>query len=211
MLLKWQDSKQSVNASGRITRQKYLKSTGRMCRGGKMSEILQESLFMNEQDIKRQPFYRGGSRANLIALQESVWRLLTSVICGPSTGVSLAKLSPCGLWLKMYGDCFQAKMDGSFEEYSEICPTWGLMLDGVLIQPPMLAPCIDESEFSLLPTIVAREGKGSAKNRYVGSPYFRGAKMSEGLRTGFNDATCLNPSFAELVMGFPFGWTDLHL
>lgn len=151
----------------------------------------------------------GGSLASLTALQESVKRLLTSVISGQSIGESLAKLSHDGSWLRMYQDCFQAKMDGSFEEYSEICPSWGLMLGGVLIQPRGLEPYIDESEFSLLPTIVANEGKGACKNRYAGSPHFRGAKMAEGLRSGPNDALYTHPNFAELVMGLPTGWTDL--
>jgi hypothetical protein len=61
----------------------------------------------------------------------------------------------------------------------------------------------------LLPTMGANEFKGANRNRYVGSKHFRGAKMSEGLRTTSTDPIYLNPSFAEIVMGFPPGWTDL--
>lgn len=43
-----------------------------------------------------------------------------------------------------------------------------------------------------------------------GSAHFRGAKMSEGLRTCETDPTYLHPSFAEAVMGFPIGWTELE-
>ena len=60
-----------------------------------------------------------------------------------------------------------------------------------------------------LPTIGANEGKGASKNRYLGSPDFRGAKMCEGLRTCETDPIYLNPSFAELTMMWPLGWTDL--
>lgn len=60
-----------------------------------------------------------------------------------------------------------------------------------------------------LPTIGANEGKGSGKKRFIGSPDFRGAKMSEGLRTCETDPIYLNPLFAELVMMWPLGWTDL--
>ena len=61
----------------------------------------------------------------------------------------------------------------------------------------------------ILPTIVANEGKGSSKRRYIGSPDFRGGKMSEALRTCEQDPIYLNPLFAELVMMWPLGWTDL--
>lgn len=61
-----------------------------------------------------------------------------------------------------------------------------------------------------LPTITANEGKGSGKDRFIGSPNFRASKMSEGLRTSKTDPIYLNPSFAEVVMGFPIGWTALN-
>jgi hypothetical protein len=59
-----------------------------------------------------------------------------------------------------------------------------------------------------LPTLGANEYKGAAKSRFLGSPDFHGAKMSEGLRICEDDPIYLNPSFAELVMMRPMGWTD---
>jgi hypothetical protein len=53
------------------------------------------------------------------------------------------------------------------------------------------------------------EYRGSSKAKFRGSKSFRGAKMSEGLRTCKDDPIYLNPSFAEVVMGFPIGWTEL--
>jgi DNA (cytosine-5)-methyltransferase 1 len=47
------------------------------------------------------------------------------------------------------------------------------------------------------------------EKRYLGSPEYRGAKMSEGLRTCETDPIYLNPLFAELTMMWPLGWTDL--
>lgn len=61
-----------------------------------------------------------------------------------------------------------------------------------------------------LPTIVKSEHKGTSKSRYIGSPDFRGAMMSEGLRTCEQDPIYLSPSFGELVMMWPVGWTDLQ-
>jgi hypothetical protein len=60
-----------------------------------------------------------------------------------------------------------------------------------------------------LPTPGASEGKGSSKNRYRGSLGYRGAKTSEALRTCEEDPIYLNPLFAELIMMWPLGWTDL--
>ena len=62
---------------------------------------------------------------------------------------------------------------------------------------------------ALLPTIGKNEYKDTAQSRYKGSKDFHGAKMSEGLRTCKKDPIYLNPSFAEVVMGFPRGWTEL--
>ncbi len=62
----------------------------------------------------------------------------------------------------------------------------------------------------VLPTIGKNEYKGSSRKRYRGSKHFRGAKMSEGLRTCETDEIYLNPSFAEVVMGYPPGWTELE-
>jgi DNA (cytosine-5)-methyltransferase 1 len=61
-----------------------------------------------------------------------------------------------------------------------------------------------------LPTLGKNETKGSSRKRYLGSPHFRGAKMSEGLRTCEDDPIYLHPSFAEAVMGFPIGWGVLE-
>jgi hypothetical protein len=60
-----------------------------------------------------------------------------------------------------------------------------------------------------LPMLGANEGKGASKTRFSGSPDFRGAKMCEGLRICKEDPIYLNPSFAELTMMWPLGWTDL--
>ena len=61
-----------------------------------------------------------------------------------------------------------------------------------------------------LPTIGYNEYKGSGSKRFLGSKDFRGAKMSEGLRTCKTDPIYLNPLFAELVMMWPTEWTDLR-
>lgn len=171
--------------------------------------ISQLTIFGEELELTDQLSFQGGSLASLTALRESVKRLVTSVTYGRKCGELLARLSPNGLWLKTYQGCYQAKMDGSFEEFSETLPRWGLMLDGQLIQPHGLEPSIDESGWRLLPTIVASEYRGAGKNRYIGSKAFRGAKMAEGLRTGCDDPIYTNPNYAEIAMGYPECWSEI--
>lgn len=60
-----------------------------------------------------------------------------------------------------------------------------------------------------LPTMGASEYKGASHKRFKGSQSFRGAKMSEGLRTSLQDPKYLNPCFAELIMGLPKDYTAL--
>jgi hypothetical protein len=82
-----------------------------------------------------------------------------------------------------------------------------MIANGIAYQAQPLAHPISEIGYGLLPTIGANEGKGSSSVRFRGSPHFRGAKMSEGLRTCQSDPIYTHPNFAEAVMGFPKDWT----
>ncbi len=112
-----------------------------------------------------------------------------------------------GKWITRQRDLFS---DLQWEEFSETWPRAGMMRNGIVYQQEPLDQSIKETGFLSLPTIVKNESKGSARNRYIGSIHFRGAKMSEGLRICESDPIYLNPCFAEAVMGFPIGWTDLQ-
>lgn len=181
-----------------------------------MYEHSQLNLFESEQDLKPSIVYRGASLASRTALQESVKRLVMNAISGRKCGASLAKLSRDGLWLKMSGDYCQAKMDGSFEEYSEILPTWGLMLDGVLIEPPISERFIPESGLRLLPTPVAMDGTGgSGKLENFNRKIANGQRGQMGilrtyLKVILQQDGDLNPNFSERVLGYEIGWTDLN-
>jgi len=114
-------------------------------------------------------------------------------------------------------ECFPAKMPAAFTYESES----GLSLPTPRSCSAMAARITENTAKAkfpnletvlarlMLPTIGANEGKGSSKERFLGSPAFRGAKMSEGLRTCAADPIYLNPSFAELTMMWPLEWTDL--
>lgn len=97
------------------------------------------------------------------------------------------------------------------EESLEIWPRWGMTVNGESFHAETSAEFTYASGSGLsLPTTGANEGKGSQKRRYIGSPEYRGAKMSEGLRTCEEDPIYLNPSFGELAMMWPMGWSDLR-
>lgn len=116
------------------------------------------------------------------------------------------------------GECFHAQMPAEFIYESES----GLRLPTPRACTAMSARITENTANAkfpnletvlarlILPTIVKNEFKGTSKKRFIGSPDFRGAKMSEGLRTCESDPIYLNPSFGELVMMWPLGWTDLQ-
>ena len=104
----------------------------------------------------------------------------------------------------------QCSLLGGLEEFLETWPKWGLMRNGECWEAKMLGPFIEETEFGLsLPTIVKSDSNATSKNRFLNSPHFRGAKMSEGLRICATDPTSVHPSFGEKTMGWPTMWTGL--
>lgn len=104
---------------------------------------------------------------------------------------------------RTYQRCF---IEG-WTRYSGAWPRSGMMQSGIAYPLPTLAPLTKGTGFGLLPTLGANESRGSSRKRFRGSPHFRGAKMSEGLRTCLSDPLYTHPNFAEAAMGFPKDWT----
>lgn len=186
--------------------------------------MLQPSLFENESGGRKLPSYQEVSLANRTALQESVKHLLTSVIFGQSSGESLAKLLPNGYWVKTYQGYLQASLDGSLEEFSEICPSWGILQHGVLTEQMRLEPFILENGLSLYPTPTANLGHspysiGTARKVEKGIKTRKsGAKIGSSLKWEprlipeyqHNGDHWINPDWCEQLQGFPQGWTKLE-
>lgn len=110
--------------------------------------------------------------------------------------------------------CWRTWQHCLIEGYAQFLGPWprsGMMRNGIAYQAPPLVPLTGEIASGLVPTIGANEGKGSSSKRYVSSPDFRGAKMSEGLRTCLNDPIYTHPNFAEAAMGFPKDWTLVEM
>lgn len=95
-----------------------------------------------------------------------------------------------------------------YPEFCGILPKWGMMQNGACYQANPAELGIRENAFGFsLPTLGANEYKGSSKVRFRGSPQYRGAKMSEGLRISETDPIYTDPNFAEAAMGWPITWT----
>lgn len=131
---------------------------------------------------------------------------------------ALACLAPNGSWVKMYQDCYQVKMDGSLEEFCKTWPKWGTAQDGAAIPLPGLAPFIDESGFSLLPTPLATDSEGGADlpNWEGGNTRRISKKTGKSYGIKLRGVLCKlfhiqrpHPQIYEAIMGFPIGWTEL--
>lgn len=149
----------------------------------------------------------GDSLVNQLALQESVLDQETSGGYGPTSFDSLAYLGPNGLSWKM----FQGYLLPELEACLEIWPRSGMTRNGIAYQRPTLALNTKDSEYSLLPTLCARDYRyGSKRERTdrMRVTSSRGLDLPAELRyRGWNVA--VRPDGAETFMGFPVGWTEL--
>jgi len=102
-------------------------------------------------------------------------------------------------------------LDGDLASFSGIWPKSGTMRNGMCWAAPTSALGIKGNEYGFsLPTIGKNEYRGCSQKRFRGSPAYRGARMSEGLRTSATDPTYTHPNFAEQAMGWPITWTELR-
>jgi hypothetical protein len=134
--------------------------------------------------------------------------------CGEKWHASLAKYDPdLSLWKTP-----QCSLIEDSIECLVTFPKWGLMRNGELWAQTPLAHPTDEKEFGYLPTPTASDQfNGNTKGiEYRNKRIIRtsqttgtefGAKLTDFYRliNGVN----LHPNFAEWVMGWPQGWTEL--
>jgi hypothetical protein len=201
------DGEQSVPLNGSHIQQAYcapdkMTAFSRLSQSGMifkpLTDILGEELSMSSVvDFHVRTLVQQGKAQELMESEAE---------CGEKWQGSFAKYDPnLSLW-----KTHQCSLLGGLDEFSETWPQWGLMQDGECWEQEVLEEFISENEYGLqLPTTGANEGKGSSKKRYRNSPHFRGAKTSEALRICETDPIYLNPLFAELIMMWPLGWTDL--
>ena len=201
------DGEQSAPLNGNPTQLAYcapdkMTAFSRLSQFGMTYKPLTANLGQELLTLFREDFH-----AKTLAQQDAAQELMENEAeCGEKWHASFTKYDPdLSLW-----KTHQCSLLGDLEEFLETWPDWGLMRNGECWEQQTLEPFIEETEFGLsLPTTGANEGKGSSQKRYRNSPHFRGAKTSEALRTCETDPIYLNPSFAELIMMWPVGWTDL--
>lgn len=176
--------------------------------------------------------------ASPTASQESAGRARTNATCGESTPELLAQLSPDGCWLRMSQGCYQARLDGSLDEFSGTWPRSGMTRNGRAYELPTLAHITRESASFLWPTpraniamsaTVTLESAWDAKRfpnlETVAGRHTWATPQARDYRTGqaarwdnpnrsrnLNDQAGgkLSVMFVEWLMGFPSGWTDLE-
>ncbi len=149
----------------------------------------------------------------------AVFPVRTSVLPGRARG-SLENVADCGVNMRdsfanydLASSSWKTSQRCFVEGWATFSETWpraGMTRNGTAYQLAPLVPLTSVIGCGLLPTLGKNEPKGAGRARYRGSPEFRGAKMSEGLRNGLRDPIYLHPDFAEAVMGFPIGWTALE-
>jgi hypothetical protein len=152
---------------------------------------------------------RADSLASHTAERESNSPATMSETCGLKPFASLKQSNQNGYYWKTYQESLIPGTCG------ELQPTWqgAVMWDlQQIYQRWDLERITNVIEYGLspnVPTIGKNEYKGAGKLRYRGSPQYRGAKMSEGLRKCESDPIYLSVDYAEASMMFPHTWTEL--
>jgi len=173
-----------------------------------MRKICQKQLTLFAVDSPAKIYPARGSKRDL----EVKGRRYTSKCLG-----LLASVCPDTQFLKTYRTCLPGMEGGGLRSFSMTWPRSGMMRSGIVYQLQALVPTTKGTECGLLPTprkmeirdsrshIIERTKKGrkgpSSLTSYLiyleGGDLFAGGKI-------------VNPTFAELLMGFPVGWTDLQ-
>lgn len=178
----------------------------------------------------RGPSYRRILEVNMrsteILERIQIRRLLTSSAVGSlvRTSALLAKVSAlqvkeAGYGLKcteLYGRldlstsslktaqcCLFGDSNGSYATF----PGSGMMRNGSVFRVPTLASSRVGSDYIVLPTPRVSTAKGAVRNRYFGSPIYRG-NLEEYIRDGETDSLYPHPVLLESLMNFPAGWTE---
>ena len=181
----------------------------------------------SKQNAEQSILFPGGSPVNHTASPAYEKQAKMRETYGENTLESFAKLSPDGLWLKTYQGCFQATMDGSFQEFCEIWPATGIVLNGTAFQLRPLVQHISEIEsFCWLSTPTASMTVPSKQTRdsnrlpspaeCTGQYYERSGKLipvpgGQQSPQKIGNTSIVNPEWIECLMGLPIGYTDLDV
>ena len=117
-----------------------------------------------------------------------------------------------GLWAEMYRVIREVRPRYIIIENSPMLLIRGFErvlcnLSEIGYQAPTLAYNRVGNGYIVLPTPVKTTAHGAARDRYFGSPTYRG-NIQEYIRDGEQDSQYPHPALLENIMSFPIGWTE---
>jgi len=130
-----------------------------------------------------------------LSVREAAYGLKCSELYG--------KLNPVTLSLKTV----QCSLFGDSSRSYATFPQSGMMRNGSVYRAPTLEYNRVGSDYIVLSTPTKSTANGACKNRYFGSPTYRG-NIHEYIRDGEQDSQYPHPDLLESLMGFPTGWTE---
>lgn len=130
-----------------------------------------------------------------LSVREAAYGLKCSELYG--------KLNPVTLSLKTV----QCSLFGDSSRSYATFPQSGMMRNGSVYRAPTLEYNRVGTDYIVLPTPTKSTANGACKNRYFGSPTYRG-NIHEYIRDGEQDSQYPHPDLLESLMGFPTGWTE---
>lgn len=89
-------------------------------------------------------------------------------------------------------------------------PKSGMMHSGSVYKVASLDCNNAEKGYISLPTPTVSSKNGSPRNRFFGSPTYRG-NFYEYIRDGESDGIYPNPELSEALMSFPISWTETNV
>ena len=128
---------------------------------------------------------------------------------GARCTASFAKFDPAELKWKTAQGCLFSGGPGS-AEYSQTWPSWGLMRDGECWELPAWAPPTNGTASGSVPTPVATMSKGSSLASLTRKSGRSRARDRLDHYVMATDGGPLSPEYAEWLMGWPIGLTDLR-
>jgi hypothetical protein len=197
------DGELSAPLSGNPTQQAYCapdKMTGfsRLSRFGMTYKPLTES--RGEELLT---LYLEGFHAKTLAHKEKAMGLTENEAeCGEKWQGWLAKYDQdASLWRTA-----QCSLIEDLNESLATLPRWGMTVNGLLWEHPMLEQITKETEFGLWATPTRCDYKGT-----TGTSNFQSRKKQFNDLTGGGVTGTIypNPITYEVMMGWPLGWTDL--
>lgn len=178
-----------------------------------MSKNLQQMTFSEKRDAEPRQSYRGDFHASPIAVQENIWHLMMTAICGANSFECFLTLAQNGSWEKTWGDSSQVKMEGFSETFYGTWPKAGVMRGGIVSLPTLSALSTSGNGYALWPRPIASDAFAWTINQKSNPMH----SIRKCWNNGRQDRTIyyfiqkgLSPQcaahYSGMMMGFPPDW-----